>query len=115
MNKSSDKILSKKMKLLLPSALLIVCTSCSERHQEENLVVNSTDKCVERVHQYVSEKKGWLDSTYKLKILPDQDGNKVYSVLHQDDELLRPPGRGKSFEVHLDQACTNVLVELQYQ
>ncbi|WP_422508191.1 hypothetical protein [Stenotrophomonas sp. GZD-301] len=80
------------------------------------LAAQKYPECVRVVDAYVRRTRTWTPADYLVSTSPPLVGGRGFAVLHKDD-LADPLGRNerKSFSVELDNACSKVIEEFQFQ
>lgn len=80
------------------------------------LAAQKQPACVRVVDAYVRRTRGWTPADYLVSLSATVGGGRGFAVLHRDD-LADPLGskERRSFHVELDQACSKVTEELQFQ
>ncbi|HAI46972.1 MAG TPA: hypothetical protein DCM50_09785 [Stenotrophomonas sp.] len=80
------------------------------------LAAQQQPDCVRVVDAYVLRTRAWKPTTYFVALSAPVAAGRAFAVLHVD-ELADPLylGERKSFHVELDQSCSKVTEELQFQ
>jgi len=80
------------------------------------LAARKHPECVRVVDAYVRRTRTWKPADYLVSLSPPLAGGRGFAVLHNDD-LADPLGRNerKSFSVELDNTCSKVIEEFQFQ
>lgn len=97
-------------------ALLLAGTACGSDTDPAQLPAGA-DACTGLIEGYVAKTRGWPRERYSIREeSADTLGARGFAILHESDNVLRPPGGGgKSFHLEVDGACTRVITELAYQ
>jgi hypothetical protein len=89
------------------------CTTDQEVHEMKTQDSNKQEIAV--VEQYVTLRKGWSPSDYKIEKSRRESRYIVYLVTYLADQKLPYPGGGKSFEAYYDPATHKVVKEMRFQ
>jgi hypothetical protein len=83
--------------------------------QNETSAVDSRQQDISIMQQYLSNRKGWNPSEYKIE-RSRQDGRyTVYLVTYSADQRIPSSERGNSFEVYYDPSTHTVFKERRFQ
>lgn len=99
--------------------IVFVVTSACARREEVKLVPYDPPKnnieLVEIVRHHMIDIYGWNNDEFRVYYFIDWDSFFVYRAVHRDDEKLRDPGGGRSVDVLVDKATSNVIRVLRQQ
>lgn len=103
-----------RMMVVSLSFWMIFAQGCAADEMETPSVV--PDKCLEVIHGYIKETRGWGAETYVVDGESLGTGDLGFSVwLVKETKIPAPPGGGESFHVDLNHDCSRVTGELGYQ
>jgi hypothetical protein len=82
---------------------------------EKNMVTSNEKRLYELVSNYISDKKGWPNESYRIEQKEKKDNILIYWVIYKEDEKNLYLGGGQSVELHVDSSDMKIIKELAFQ